>query len=575
MRMRSAFRHSLLALVMIAPIISHVRSVVERYIPAPVPSTSNWTLWISQPPKDCPFKPSFDYKGIAFAGVHAEYENADTWYPSWASDGNLYSPWTDGTVEKIGSFSGGDGATTGFAKIIGDDPLHLTITNVGTYPSDPAPYGGRYPCGSLVYNGVWYYGTYCLLDGGYGLNWDVLGPFVGFRWSTDFGKSWTQTPCTPSHPLFGEQSLRHEPIRIGSPHFVDFGKNMEYSPDGYAYLVAHGASQGPQGRRKAYDSWITGDEIYLIRVKPSIENMNDISKYQFFAGYDHAGRAVWSEDFKRIEPIAKWMNHMGCVTMTYDAPQKRYLMCVTDGGTTLSMFNTYILESRDITGPWRLVTYMEHFGQQGYFVNIPSKFISSDGKTFWLCYAANFSGGENGVSFRSNPPGGRYGMCLQKVRLVGADDPLRHTSILQSPDNIAPDALLTASSVHPDYSLDGAVDRIVGGFPGDIHHEWASNGEGSGALIRLEWQSDHLVNSVILFDRPNNLDQILSGVLVFSDGSSIKTKTLPDDAKQGLEITFPPKKIHWLIFIVKGVKPNSPNIGLSEIAVFKASKSGK
>ncbi|GHU63186.1 hypothetical protein FACS1894123_05460 [Bacteroidia bacterium] len=31
------------------------------------------------------------------------------------------------------------------------------------------------------------------------------------------------------------------PVKIGSPHFVDFGKNMEYSPDGKAYMVAHGA----------------------------------------------------------------------------------------------------------------------------------------------------------------------------------------------------------------------------------------------------------------------------------------------------------------------------------------------
>ncbi len=570
--MRYLAQSCFLILMIIAPVLSHARGVREGYAPAPAYSPSKWSLWISQPPGDCPFKQSSHFKGLAFSDLHAEYENADTWYPSWASDGNLYSPWTDGTVEGIKSYSGGKEATTGFAKIIGDDPMHLTITDVGTYPSDPSPYGGRYPCGSLVYNGVWYYGTYCLLDGGNQLNWDVLGPFVGFRWSENYGKSWTQTPCTPSHPLFGEQSLHHEPIRIGSPHFVDFGRDMEYSPDGYAYLVAHGASQGPQGRRKAYDSWITGDEIYLIRVKPSIADMNDISKYQFFAGYDKAGSAIWSEDFKKIHPIAKWMNHMGCVTMTYDAPLKRYLMCVTDGGTTLSMFNTYILESQDITGPWRLVTYMEHFGQQGYFVNVPSKFISPDGKTFWLCYAANFSGGEDGVPFRSNPSGSRYGMCLQKAKLIGSNDPMLNTNILQSPDNIAPDALLTVSSVHPDYSADGAVDRVIGGFPGDILHEWASNGEGSGTFIRLEWQSDHLVNRVMLFDRPNNLDQILSGVLVFSDGTSIQTKALPDDAKQGLDVTFPPKKIHWLIFIATKVKPNSPNIGLSEIAVFKTKK---
>ena len=48
------------------------------------------------------------------------------------------------------------------AVMIGDDPLTLTVKSLGKAQADPHPYGGRYPCGSLVYRGVWYYGTYCL-----------------------------------------------------------------------------------------------------------------------------------------------------------------------------------------------------------------------------------------------------------------------------------------------------------------------------------------------------------------------------------------------------------------------------
>jgi hypothetical protein len=36
---------------------------------------------------------------------------------------------------------------------------------------------------------------------------------------------------------------------------------------------------------------------------------------------------------------------------------------------------------------------MGHFGEQGYFVNFPSKFIGKDGRSAWLCYAANFTNG--------------------------------------------------------------------------------------------------------------------------------------------------------------------------------------
>jgi len=388
---------------------------------SPTPFISG--VWPSTPPPGCPFPPSDSLAAVAFTGRQASYEHADTWYPSWAVDGNLYSPWTDGKVNGQHSASWtGAFAVTGCATITGDDPLHLQVINESIYSSDASPYGGRYPCGSLLYNGVWYYGTYCVNNGsgihnGIKYNWPWLGPFVGFRYSTDYGKTWTETSCTPSKPLFGEAAPHGEPLKIGAPHFVDFGKNMEHSPDGCAYLVAHGASDGAR-RRYGYNSWITGDQIYLVRVKPSIEAINDASKYEFFAGYDAGGEPIWSKEFAKIQPIAAWRDNMGCANITYDAPLKKYLMCVTDGRVTVSYFNTYILESDRVTGPWKLVSYFEDFGEQGYFVNIPSKFISADGRTLWLCYSANFSPSLNGKSLIGTPFGSRYGMCLHEVNLL-------------------------------------------------------------------------------------------------------------------------------------------------------------
>ena len=547
----------------------------QKLVPAPAPRL----YWPSTPPAGCPFEASKDLFGLEFTGRHAEYANADTWYPSWASDGNLYSPWTDGSVNGVSSGSGGKGATTGYATIVGDDPLNLKVINPGVFRSDPSPYAGRYPCGSLVDEGVWYYGTYCLHPSGsvphdgMTYNWPWLGPFVGFRWSTDSGKTWTQTPCTPDRPLFGESSLHGEPVKIGTPHFVDFGKNMEHSPDGKAYLVAHGASDGVN-RRFAYDSWITGDEIYLIRVKPSIENINDASKYEFFAGNDRQGEPLWSSDFAKIKPIAAWKDNMGCVTMTYDAPLKRYLLCVTDGTNTVGYFNTYILESTRMTGPWKLVDYLRRFGEQAYFVNFPSKFIGPDGRTLWLCYAANFSQGWNGVRFKSSPVGGRYGMCLQEVKLLDTLQAPASISVLDGSSNVARTAVVTASSTYKDYSPRGAIDGVVGGYPGDNSNEWASNGESTGAWLRLAWDRDQTVDRVWLFDRPNSLDQVISGTLSFSDGSSISTGELPDVASKGLEIKFPARQINWLKFTVTGTKPGTQNIGLSEIAVFAATAAG-
>jgi hypothetical protein len=101
----------------------------------------------------------------------------------------------------------------------------------------------------------------------------------------------------------------------------------------------------------------------MARVTPSIEKINDAAKYEFFGGHDASGSPIWTRDFSRIKPLVDWNNNGGCVTMTYDAPLKKYLLVITDGGNTISRFNTYILESDHITGPWKLVVYMRHFGE--------------------------------------------------------------------------------------------------------------------------------------------------------------------------------------------------------------------
>ena len=240
-------------------------------------------VWPSNPPKGCPLENSADLNGVAFTGRHAVYTTADTWYPSWSASGELYSPWTDGKVDTWSTGSFGMLAATGNAKILGDDPMNLEIVPIGSEFGFPFPYAGRYPCGTLVKDDVWYYGTYCVDETNRGLNWDILGPLVGFRTSTDFGLTWKDTPHSPMRPLFGESAKENRKVKIGKAHFVDFGRNMEGSPDGKAYLLSHGATSD-----HADLSWGSGDHIYLIRVAPTPETINDATAYEFFAGSDES-----------------------------------------------------------------------------------------------------------------------------------------------------------------------------------------------------------------------------------------------------------------------------------------------
>jgi hypothetical protein len=366
--------------------------------------------WPSTPPKNCPFKASEKFAGISFTGKHITYGGGDTWYPSWADDDKMYSSFTDGTCDGIESHSWGADALTGHAVISGSDPMNLKIQALGVAPASPLPYGGRYPCGGLVYNGIWYYGTYTLTDAMLPCgNWCTLGPMCGYRISNDYGKTWTDSPHTPAKGgLFGEQgTLCEQKVKIGSPHFVDFGKNMQYSPDGKAYIIAHGAV-----RPDAKNTWVSGDQIYMARVTPTPKTINDPNAWEFFAGHNDKGKAVWSKKFGDTKPLFEWNDNAGCVTMTWMEPLKKYITCVTWGWPTIGKFDTYLLESDNITGPFKLITYMDNFGEQAYFVNIPSKFISSDGSTFWLASSANFT------KHTPTPRKGTYAFSLHEVLLI-------------------------------------------------------------------------------------------------------------------------------------------------------------
>ena len=46
-------------------------------------------------PRTARFLVLADTMGVYFTGKHSDYYCGDTFYPSWATDGNLYSPWTE------------------------------------------------------------------------------------------------------------------------------------------------------------------------------------------------------------------------------------------------------------------------------------------------------------------------------------------------------------------------------------------------------------------------------------------------------------------------------------------------
>ena len=84
-------------------------------------------------------------------------------------------------------------AHAGYAVFNGSDPLDQSALLAGTTNATAAPfYSGRYPSASLHLDGVWYLGTYMLSQAAPPYDWDVLGPLVSIRTSSNGGASWDE-----------------------------------------------------------------------------------------------------------------------------------------------------------------------------------------------------------------------------------------------------------------------------------------------------------------------------------------------------------------------------------------------
>lgn len=141
-----------------------------------------------------------------------------------------------------------------------------------------------------------------------------------------------------------------------------------------------------------------------------------------------------------------------------------------------------------------------------------------------------------------------------------------------APTNIAGSATATASTQNTatQQTAAKAIDGVVSGYPIDPQKEWATLNELTGAWIQLTWSSPKTISKAVLHDRINLSDQILGGILRFSDGSTVSVGTLPDDGT-GLTINFAARTVTWIRLEVTSARGGA--VGLAEFEVWSASTS--
>jgi hypothetical protein len=135
--------------------------------------------------------------------------------------------------------------------------------------------------------------------------------------------------------------------------------------------------------------------------------------------------------------------------------------------------------------------------------------------------------------------------------------------------SIAGDAIATASSqANTNQSAAKSIDGCIDGYPGDSSCEWVARYQEPkiGAWLELNWATPHIIDRIVLYDRPNSNDRITGATITLSDGSFFTVGPLNNDGS-ATEYLIAPVEITSLRMTVDSLRGN---VGLSEIEVFES-----
>ena len=319
-------------------------------------------------------------KPIAYSDI-----NGDSWAATWADDDNLYSIADD----TLGNASHPISSNLAIYKIIGSAPdLHVEVVNAmpefGKASEVKSEDGACWKATGLTcIDGVLY------LAVSRNRYWDRKGAFnIQQAWdssilkSTDHGKTWSATPQLGQAMFPGHT--------FANPAFVQYGrdgKGTKNDSNKYVYAVSNDGT------------WNNGNSMTVGRVpREKIANL-DPKDWEFVHGFDDNNAPIWKsrDDYALYTFRAPGRTGVGGVHYLqgidrYITPQWHYPglneTVQPEEWSNHSRFELW--EGPTPWGPWTLF-HTQDFEPQGYYnPTIPSKFISADGKKFWIFCAGDF-----------------------------------------------------------------------------------------------------------------------------------------------------------------------------------------
>jgi hypothetical protein len=255
----------------------------------------------------------------------------------------------------------------GFARIEGPPEKYTAVNiNGGKNSKHPASFPSKGKTGGIVFVDGVLYSWLNRQDG----PWPAVNQSL--IWSNDGGATWKESTWRwPS----GKGQFKPNT-------FLQFGKDYAGSRDDYVCFY---------GRNET--DWAKGAHGYMGRVHRT--KLRTRQAYEFFAGLDDKGAPLWSTDVSDRKPHFTDKAGIDGIQVVYDHGVKRYLLTVHRGDQgTLGIF-----DAPEPWGPWTTVAYYDNWldlkgtgiKREMLYINIPTKWISADGRTLWVI----FTGGQD------------------------------------------------------------------------------------------------------------------------------------------------------------------------------------
>jgi len=356
--------------------------------------------------------------------------NGDNWHMTWADNDKQYVGLCDGTAwENVPEYNGKSYNSRVYG--IQGDPLDFNFEHMPGFPDlliEDFPNCSRY----------YGFGILALNDGIYQFLSTPNHPFavhpqalpdprfVGAKliYSSDNGQTWKNQNGSPLCWEDWQDRNSENMVFFNEPDgafslltILQMGKNYHDNRDGYVYVYApNGNSEG------------TMNQLVMFRV--ARESILDRQAYEFFAGCRSDGSAEWIKDINARGIVhtfpSGWVNkkfhpYAWHPSVVYNRPLNVYMManwgmgCSAEGDWFSKPSYLGFWTAPNPWGPWTQIheesqwTVAGDSESRAYQPQISPKWISADGKSFWLVWTDWFLSGEIRPYYSFN---------LQKVRII-------------------------------------------------------------------------------------------------------------------------------------------------------------